>query len=147
MENIVCSDSRLKKRFFLLLCARSASKFAKSSNMIKKIIFSNYFDMGVKKRRIWRVVKNFPHKKLLSWKCTFSPFSTVYKSSQPYNFLCVNFFATFSTDSSSASNPAFSDIHIKLNWKNYFLGHISIFLRTLKSNARKTAQKIEKRIL
>ncbi len=55
LENIVYSDSRLKKkisRFFGPFCARSASKFAKNANMTQKIIFSNYFHMGIKKRRI-----------------------------------------------------------------------------------------------
>jgi hypothetical protein len=55
------------------------------------------------------------YKKVISIKvsklCTFSASSTVYKSSQPCNFLCVHFFATFSTDSKSASNSAFFDTH------------------------------------
>jgi hypothetical protein len=33
-------------------CARLASKFAKNAYVTQKIIFSNYFDMGIKKRRI-----------------------------------------------------------------------------------------------
>jgi hypothetical protein len=52
--------------------------------------------------------------------CTFSPFSTVYKSFQPYNFLRVNFFATFSMDSNSASNSAFFDTHFEIIWENIF---------------------------
>ena len=39
--------------------------------------------------------------------CIFSPFSTVYKSYQPYNFLRVNFLDVFSTDSKLTSNSAF----------------------------------------
>ncbi len=39
-------------RFFEPFRARLTSKFAKSANMTQKIIFSNYFDMGIKKRRI-----------------------------------------------------------------------------------------------
>jgi hypothetical protein len=38
--------------FFGPFCARSASKFAKYANMTQTIIFSNYFDMGIKKGRI-----------------------------------------------------------------------------------------------
>jgi hypothetical protein len=45
-------------------------------------------------------------KKLLAYKSVeimyFSPFSTVYTSSQPSNFLSVIVLATFSTDSKSA---------------------------------------------
>ncbi len=39
-------------RFFEPFYARLTSKFAKSANMTQKIIFSNYFNMGIKKRRI-----------------------------------------------------------------------------------------------
>jgi hypothetical protein len=56
-------------------------------------------------------LEKIPMKKAISMKVlelgTFPPFSIVYKSSQPYNFLLVNFFATFSTDSNSASKSAF----------------------------------------
>ncbi len=93
--------------------------------------------MSIKKRRIWcwfqirwKICKKIPTKKVISIKvkelCTFSPFSTVYKSSQPCNFLRGNFFATFSTDSNSASNSAF-DTHIKIIWKNYFLVILPLF--------------------
>jgi hypothetical protein len=49
-------------------------------------------------------------------------FFTFYKSSLPYNFLCVcvNFFATFSTDSKSASNSAFFIPILKIFGKHIF---------------------------
>jgi hypothetical protein len=51
------------------------------------------------------------YKKVISKKvyklCTFSPFCKVYKISQSSNFLCENFFATFSTDLKSPSNLCF----------------------------------------
>jgi hypothetical protein len=50
----------------------------------------------------------------------FLHFNTMYKSSQPSHFRYVNFFATFSTDSKSASNSAFFDTHIENIWIKYF---------------------------
>jgi hypothetical protein len=73
--------------------------------------------------------------------CTFSTFSTVYKSSQPCNFLCVLFFATFSTDSKSASNFAFFDTHIENIWEKYFLGHIRTFGKLLSQTRTKRRKK------
>jgi hypothetical protein len=43
--------------------------------------------------------------------CCFSSFSTVGKSSKPYNFFPVTFPPTFSMDSKSASNSGFFDTH------------------------------------
>jgi hypothetical protein len=54
IENIVSSDSRLKKkifRFWAVLCALGF-KVVKSANMTLTNIFSRHFDMGIKKRRI-----------------------------------------------------------------------------------------------
>ncbi len=52
-------------RFFGLFCAHSASKFAKNANLTQIIIFSNYFDMGIKNAEfdadfesVEKVVKN-----------------------------------------------------------------------------------------
>jgi hypothetical protein len=53
--SLLYSDSCLKKkfpRFFGPFCARLASKFAKNAHVTQKIIFSNYFDICIKKRRI-----------------------------------------------------------------------------------------------
>ena len=47
MENIIYSDSRLKKRYFVF----GASKLAKIANMTPTFFVSNNFDMGFKKRR------------------------------------------------------------------------------------------------
>jgi hypothetical protein len=65
----------------------------------------------------------------------------VYKSSQPCNFLCIQTFATFSTDSKSASNFAFFEIHIENIWGKYFLGHISPFANFYAKRARNGAKK------
>jgi hypothetical protein len=56
--------------------------------------------------------------------------STVYKSSQPYNFLCVTSFATFLMDSNLASNIAFL-IPISKLCKKIYLGHVSTFCKLL----------------
>ncbi len=73
--------------------------------------------------------------------CTFSTFSTVSKSSQPCNFLPVHFFATFSTDSKSASNPAFFDTQIENILKKYVLGRISTFCKLLSQTRTKRRKK------
>jgi hypothetical protein len=49
LENIVYSDSRLKKdSFFEPFCAHLDSKLAKSDNMTPRNNFRNNFDVGVK---------------------------------------------------------------------------------------------------
>ncbi len=55
LENIVYSDSRLKKKIpvFLGRFVRvPLQSLQKNANMTQKIIFSNYFGMGIKKSRI-----------------------------------------------------------------------------------------------
>jgi hypothetical protein len=57
LENIVYSDSRLKKRFLDILSrfvlVGLQSKLAKSANMTPKLFFfSQHFEMGVEKRRM-----------------------------------------------------------------------------------------------
>jgi hypothetical protein len=66
---------------------------------------------------------------------TFSPFSTVYKSSQPSNFLCVNFLLLFAT------NSAFFDIHIENIRKKYFWGHFSTCCKLLSQTRTKQLKK------
>ena len=51
LENIVNSDSRLKKkifRFFEPFCVRQDSKLVKSATMTPQIFFSQHFDMSIK---------------------------------------------------------------------------------------------------
>ncbi len=62
--------------------------------------------------------------------CIFPPFSTVYKSSQPSNFLSVIFFPTFSTDSKLASIFSFFYTYWKY-WEKIFWVHISTFCELL----------------
>ncbi len=75
--------------------------------------------MGVKKTQNLMLISD-PLKKTLK-KCAFSPSvpgypGTMYsnKSTQPYNFLRVNFFATFSAGSNLPSNSAYFYTHIKI---------------------------------
>ncbi len=102
---IVYSDSRFLKDFWFFepFCALWKLQNAKSAKMAPKIFLSQH-------PGLW----------------FFSPFSTVFKSSHPSNFLCLDFFATFSTDSKSASNSAFSDTHIE-NIEKYFWDKIALF--------------------
>ncbi len=65
----------------------------------------------------------------------------MYKTSQPYNFLCVNLFATFSSDSNLASNCAFFDTHIEIIWNKHFLGHISTFCKLWSQTRAKRLKK------
>jgi hypothetical protein len=69
LENIVYSNSRLKKRFFVFLgrFGRSASKFAKSANMIQKIFFFKFFrknaEFDANFKSVEKVAKKFTQKK------------------------------------------------------------------------------------
>ncbi len=60
-------------------------------------------------KKLYKISYNkFISVKLLELQCRyFLLFTTVYESSQPSNFLHVNFFITFSMDSNSASNSVF----------------------------------------
>jgi hypothetical protein len=78
-------------------------------------------------------------------KCTFFTFTHVRQTCFAYNFLCVHFFKTFSTDSKSAWNSAFFDTFFDFFPKKFFIVILVLF-STLKPNAQKTAQKIKKRI-
>jgi hypothetical protein len=64
--------------------------------------------------------------------CTFSTFTYVRQSCFTYNFFCVNFFKTFSTDL------------ITFNFFKKNLKVILYFFQTLKPKAQKTAPKIKK---
>jgi hypothetical protein len=103
LENIVYSDSRLKKRFLVFL-SRFVSlgfKVCKKCYNDPTNIFFTTFWYGYQKTQNWMLISN-PLKKVISIKelklCAFSSFSTLWKSSQPSNFLCVNFPDTFSID-------------------------------------------------
>jgi hypothetical protein len=75
LENIVYSDSCLKKKipfFWAVLCA-FGFKVCKNANMTQKIIFSDYFDMGIKNAEfdadfesVKKVVKKCLRKKLFA---------------------------------------------------------------------------------
>ncbi len=123
--------------------------------MIKQIFFKNYIDMGIKKRRIrcqvrirWKSSKKVYTKKVIGlrtfvrsierWK------STTFLHFHANNFF-VGFFTTFSKDSKSASNSAFFGTQIEIIWKNYLLGHISLFC-TLWSRARTKRPKKRKNL-
>jgi len=90
-----------KIRFFYFLSRFArvlTSKFAKSANMTKKIIFSNYFNMGTKKRRIWcwvesveKVAKKFPQGKLHIWELLYTVLK-VEKVHNSYTFMQITFF-------------------------------------------------------
>jgi hypothetical protein len=54
-----------KKRFLFLLCALGFK--VKNANMTPQIFFSKHFDMGIKKRKIEKSVKN-SYKKVISIK-------------------------------------------------------------------------------
>jgi hypothetical protein len=75
MENIVYSDSRLKKRFLVFwpFCARSASKFAKSANITTKKYFQLILIWVLKNAEfdadfesVEKVVQKFLRNKLLA---------------------------------------------------------------------------------
>ncbi len=54
-----------------------------------------------------------------------------WKVHNSYSFMLITFFVGIflqPSDSTSASNSAFFDNHIKIIWKNYFLGHILAFI-------------------
>ncbi len=117
------------KIFFVFspFCARLALRWAKNANMTAKQIWRWF-------RIHWKMFfKSFCKKNFICMKvhklCTFSTFGTICKSSQPSNFLYVNTFATFLTDSNSASNSAFLKPTSKLWVKN-----ICWFILTLFAN-------------
>ncbi len=93
-----------------------------------------------------KVLQNL-YKKVISIKvqklCTFSSFRTVYKSSQPSYFLCVNFLDPFLTVRNQHQILRFLIPILKLFGKK-FLGSYQHFLHTYKPNAPEKAQNIEK---
>jgi hypothetical protein len=87
--------------------------------------------------------KKFLQKKVISIKVyklyAFSTFSTVYKSSQPCNFLHVHFLLLFQRFKISIK---FLMIPIlKIFGKIYFLGHISTFCKLLSQTRMKWRKK------
>jgi hypothetical protein len=72
--------------------------------------------------------------------CIVFTFTHVRQTCFAYSFWCI-FFNNFFNGFEISVNSAFFDTHIEFLNKKFFLGHISTFLKTLKPNAQKTAQK------
>ncbi len=111
------SDSHLKKKIFRFLSRFVHVRLQSWHKMLiwPKNIFSQR-RIWLRSQIPWEKCKKIYSKNFLAFKCRqeimyFLYFSTVYKSSQPSNFLRVNFLATFSTDSLSASSSRFFDTH------------------------------------
>ncbi len=77
--------------------------------------------------------------------CTFFTFIHVRQTCFAYNFFCVHFVTTFSTDSKSAWNSAFFDTFNDFFQKTFFLGHIGTFFK-LWSQMRKKRLKKSKNV-
>ncbi len=95
------------------------AKFDATLNPLK-----NFYKISLK--------KGYQHESVgIRW---FFIFSIVYKSSHPSNFLRVNYFATFSMDSSSGSNSVFFDTQydIKSIWEKSIFWVILALLQTVK---------------
>ncbi len=110
--------------------------------------------MSVKKRKFWcavfetveKVVKNFQRKQLLAWKCRNCVLFhlSVRYSVQKFNFLCINFLLFFQRIQTRHQILRFWYPYRDYLKKNrYFLVILALFAN-FKTNARETAQKIEK---
>ncbi len=74
-------------------------------------------------------------------KCTFFTFTHVRQTCFAYNFFCVHFFTTFSTDSKSAWNSAFFDTFFDFLKKKVFKGHNSTFFKLWRQTRKKRLKK------
>jgi hypothetical protein len=79
-------------------------------------------------------------------KCTFFTFTHVRQTCFAYNFFWCIFLQLFQRIRNQSEILRFLTPFSIFSKKIFFLGHISIFFRTLKPNAQKTAQKIKKSI-
>ena len=136
---------------FLRICNQSLQKVlirAKKIFVIKNSIWvlknAEFLADFESVEKVWKKMHN---KKVISKNVTqkgpFSLFTHVRQTCFAYNFFCVQFFTTFSTDSKSAWNSAFFDTFFYFVKKKIFLGHISTFFELWLQMRRKRFKKTE----